>query len=135
MSALSSTSLSASVPASTLPPTDLALEPASVRNGNQAAKSAYQEGVAFEDVLVNELAQEMTATAGLGGSGDDGLGGSTGDSGSSSGLGGSSLGAYASLLPQTLATSVMSAGGTGLALQIAQSIDPALDAPAPKAKS
>jgi Rod binding domain-containing protein len=125
MSALSATSLSAS-----LPPLDPAQEPASVRNGGQKAQAAYQEGVAFEDVLVNELAQEMTATAGLGGS-DDGLGGSSDDSSDSSGLGGagSSLGAYSSLLPQTLASSVMSAGGTGLALQIAQSIDPALDAP------
>jgi Rod binding domain-containing protein len=128
MSALSASSLSAS-----LPPIDPATEPASVRNGGTKAKAAYQEGLAFEDVLVNELAQEMTATAGLDGSGGDGLGGSTSDS--SSGLGGSSLGAYSSLLPQTLATSVMSAGGTGLALQLAQSIDPALNAPAPKATS
>ena len=129
MSALSATSLSAS-----LPPIDPATEPASVRSGGQKAQAAYQEGMAFEDVFVNELAQEMTATAGLGGS-DDGLGGSTDSSSDSSGLGGSgsgsgsgsALGAYSSLLPQTLATSVMSAGGTGLALQIAQSIDPALD--------
>ena len=130
MSALSATSLSAS-----LPPIDPATEPASVRSGGQKAQAAYQEGMAFEDVLVNELAQEMTATAGLGGS-DDGLGGSTDSSSDSSGLSGSgsgsgsALGAYSSLLPQTLATSVMSAGGTGLALQIAQSIDPALDSPA-----
>jgi hypothetical protein len=130
MSALSATSLSAS-----LPPIDPSTEPASVRTGGQKAQAAYQEGMAFEDVLVNELAQEMTTTAGLDGSGGDGLGGSS--SSSSSGLGGSgsSLGAYASLLPQTLATSVMSAGGTGLALQIAQSIDPALDAPARKGTS
>jgi Rod binding domain-containing protein len=123
MSALSATSLSAS-----LPPIDPANEPASVRTGGPKAQAAYQEGMAFEDVLVNELAQEMTATAGLDGSGSDGLGGSS-DSTDSSGGSGSSLGAYASLLPQTLASSVMSAGGTGLALQIAQSIDPALDAP------
>jgi len=129
MSALSATSLSAS-------PLDPALEPASVRNGGQKAQAAYQEGVAFENVLVNELAREMTATAGLDGS-DNGLGGSGGDSGGSTGLGGSGseLGAYSSLLPQTLATSVMSAGGTGLALQIAQSIDPALDAPTQGGKS
>ena len=135
MSALSATSLSAALPA-----TDPAMEPASVRNGNQAAKSAYQEGLAFENVLVNQLAQEMTSTAGLDGS-SDGLGGSTdgsdssGSSGGSGGLGGSgsALGAYSSLLPQTLATSVMSAGGTGLALQIAQSIDPALNSSASSA--
>ncbi len=127
MSALSAASLSAS-----LPPIDPALEPASIRNGDQKAKAAYQQGMAFEDVLVNELAQEMTATTGLDGS-SDGLGGSTSDStASSTGLSGSGsgLGAYSSLLPQTLATSVMSSGGTGLALQIAQSIDPAINAPA-----
>jgi hypothetical protein len=127
VSALSATGLGTSLPA-----IDPALEPASVRNGDQTAKKAYQEGLAFEDVLVNELAQEMSSTAGLDGS-SDGLGGSTGDSGSSGGgVGGSgsALGAYSSLLPQTLTSSVMSAGGTGLALQIAQSIDPALDSPA-----
>lgn len=129
MSALSATSLNASLPA-----VDPSTEPASIRHGDQKAKAAYQEGVAFENVLVNELAQEMTATSGLGGSSDsgssDGLGGTTDSSSGLSGSGSSSLGAYASLLPQTLATSVMSAGGTGLALQIAQSIDPALNAPA-----
>lgn len=131
MSALSATSLSAS-----LPVTDPAMEPASVRSGNRAARSAYQEGLAFENVLVNELAQEMTTTAGLDGS-SDGLGGTADNSGSSGGPAGSgsALGAYSSLLPQTLATSVMSAGGTGLALQIAQSIDPALNSSASGAKS
>ncbi len=132
MSALSSLSLGTSLPA-----IDPALVPASVRNGDQAAQKAYQEGLAFEDVLVNELAQEMSSTTGLDGS-SDGLGGSTdpgGGLGGGSGLGGSSLGAYSSLLPQALSTSVMSAGGTGLALQIAQSIDPALAAPATRGRS
>jgi hypothetical protein len=130
VSALSATGLGTSLPA-----LDPALEPASVRNGDQAAQKAYQEGLAFEDVLVNQLAQQMSSTAGLDGS-SDGLGGSTGDSGSSGASGGggggsgSALGAYSSLLPQALTGSVMSAGGTGLALQIAQSIDPALGAPA-----
>lgn len=137
MSALASVGSGSSLPVSALPPMDPAQEPASVRNGNQAAKNAYQEGLAFEDVLVNELAQELTATVpglngssnGLGGSSSgDGLGGGTG---STSGLDSSGgLGAYASLLPQTLTSSIMSAGGTGLAMQIAQDIDPALAAPA-----
>lgn len=135
MSALSSTSLGSSLPAAGLPPIDPALEPESVRNGNHAAKSAYQTGLAFEDVLVNQLAQQMTSTVpGL--SGDDGLGGSSGDS--SSGASGSSggptgagagMGAYSSLLPQALTSSVMARGGTGIAMQIAQSIDPALANP------
>jgi hypothetical protein len=130
VSALFSSSLGSSLPATTLPPIDPALEPASVRNGNQAAKNAYQEGVAFEDILVNQLATQMTATVpGLDGS-SDGSDGSAA-SGSSGGLSGSAsgLGAYASLLPQALTSSVMSTGGTGIAMEIARSIDPALGAP------
>jgi Rod binding domain-containing protein len=123
--------LSSSLPASSLPPIDPANEPASIRNGDKAAKSAYQQGLAFEDILVNQLAQEMTQSVqGLDGS-DDGLGGSTdssGGSGASSGLGSadSGLGAYSSLLPQALSSSVMSSGGTGIAMEIAKSLDPAL---------
>src|ERR1700679_1415849 len=79
MSALSSVSLGASVPVTNTAPVDPATEPESVRNGNQAAKNAYQTGLAFEDILVNQLAQQMTATVpGLSGD-DDGLGGSTSD--------------------------------------------------------
>jgi hypothetical protein len=37
--------------------------------------------------------------------------------------------AYATMLPQTLTSSIMSGGGTGIALQIAKSIDPALAHP------
>jgi Rod binding domain-containing protein len=128
MSAISATT---SLPANTLPLMDPANEPASIRNGDQKAKNAYQTGMAFENVLVNELAQQMTATVpGLDGS-DDGLGGTTdsGDSGSTGGVGGGGLGAYASLLPQTLANSIASGGGTGIAMEIAKSIDPALGEP------
>jgi len=138
VSALSAASLSASLPATSLPATSLpaidpALEPESVRTGNQAAKSAYQQGLAFEDILVNQLAQQMTASVpGLGGDGD-GLGGSSddGSSGSAGGLTDSASGisGYASLLPQALSTGIMSGGGTGIAMQIAQSIDPALANP------
>lgn len=124
--------MSISAPAGSMPLIDPGLEPASVRNGNQQAKNAYATGLAFEQVLVNELAQEMQATVpGLDGS-SDGLGGtsdaSSGSSGSTGGvLGGSAgLGPYASLLPGTLSSSIMSSGGTGVAMEIAQSIDPAL---------
>ncbi|HXD67432.1 MAG TPA: hypothetical protein VNV17_22585 [Solirubrobacteraceae bacterium] len=129
---------SASLPAGNLPMIDPANEPAAVRNGDQKAKNAYETGMAFENVLVNQLAQQMAATVpgldgssgsddGLGGSSDDGLGGTSSDSSGSDASGG--LGAYSSLLPQTLASSIMSGGGTGIAMQIAQSIDPALGAP------
>jgi hypothetical protein len=124
---------SASLPAGNLPTIDPANEPAAVRNGDQKAKNAYQTGLAFENVLVNELSQQLAATVpGLDGS-DDGLGGTSddsSDSGSTGGVGGSGgLGAYSSLLPQTLSSAVMSGGGTGIAMQIAQSIDPTLGAP------
>jgi hypothetical protein len=129
---------SASLPAGNLPMIDPANEPAAVRNGDQKAKNAYETGMAFENVLVNQLAQQLAATVpgldgssgsddGLGGSSDDGLGGTSSDSSGSGASGG--LGAYSSLLPQTLASSIMSGGGTGIAMQIAQSIDPAMGAP------
>jgi hypothetical protein len=101
MSALSATSAGASLPATSLPPINPALEPASVRTGDHAAKNAYQTGLAFEDILVSQLSQAMTDSSG-------------------------GLGAYASLLPDTLTSTIMSAGGTGVAMQIAQGIDPAL---------
>jgi hypothetical protein len=137
MSAISATTAlpttSASMPAGTLPLMDPATEPAAIRNGDQKAKNAYQTGLAFENVLVNQLAQQLSATVpGLDGS-DDGLGGTSDDSssaGSSGGVGGSGgLGAYSSLLPQTMATSIISGGGTGIAMEIAKSIDPGLGAP------
>jgi hypothetical protein len=137
MSAISATTAlpatSTSMPAGTLPLIDPAKEPAAVRNGDKKAQDAYKTGLAFENVLVNELAQQLSATVpGLDGS-DDGLGGtsdSSGAGGSSGGVGGAGgLGAYSSLLPQTLTSGIMSGGGTGIAMQIARSIDPALGAP------
>ncbi|HEX3975846.1 MAG TPA: hypothetical protein VHW96_06250 [Solirubrobacteraceae bacterium] len=137
MSAISATAAlpttSASMPTSTLPLMDPATEPAAVRNGDQKAKDAYQTGLSFENVLVNELAQQLSATVpGLDGS-DDGLGGTSddsSDSGSTGGVGGGGgLGAYSSLLPQTLTSSIMAGGGTGIAMEIAKSIDPALGVP------
>jgi Rod binding domain-containing protein len=131
MNAISATT---SLPVANQPLIDPANEPASVRNGDQKAKNAYATGVAFENVLVSELAQQMAATVpGLDGS-DDGLGGTTDSTGGSTGgVGGSGgLGAYASLLPQTLANSISAGGGTGIAMEIAKSIDPALGAPIKK---
>jgi hypothetical protein len=103
MSALSSIS------GSVVPSAGPALEPAAVRNGPPAAKRAYQTGLAFEQVLVDQLTQELASTA-TGGS-------SEGDPASN---------AYANLMPQTLGSAIMSAGGTGLAMQLATALDPAL---------
>jgi Rod binding domain-containing protein len=113
-----------------VPPIDPSLEPASVRNGSQAAKNAYQVGLAFEQMLVDQLAQQLTATAsGSGGSDDGSLAGGDGSAG---GLLGSdpASSTYAQMLPQALSSGVMSAGGLGIAAKIAASIDPAMDAKA-----
>jgi hypothetical protein len=129
--------LSASLSTAGLPPIDPALEPASIRDGNKAAKNAYQTGLAFEDVLVNELSQQLMATVpgldgsasddGLGGSSDDGLGGSDASDGVDDSSGsGSSLSTYSSMLPGALTSAIMSSGGTGVAMQLAEGIDPAL---------
>jgi Rod binding domain-containing protein len=109
-----------------LPPINPALEPASVRNGNQAAKNAYQTGLAFEQVLVDQLSQQLSSTAG--GASSDGSSDSSGAS--SGGLMGSDPASsmYGQMLPQALSTSVMSAGGLGLAAQLAAAIDPSIKA-------
>jgi Rod binding domain-containing protein len=115
---------------SNLPPINPALEPASVRNGNQAAKNAYETGLAFEQVLVDQLSQQLAATAGGSSDGSSSDGSSDTSSSSSGGLMGSDPASsmYSQMLPQALSTSVMSAGGLGLAAQLAGAIDPAIKA-------
>jgi hypothetical protein len=106
--------------------------PANIRNGDSKAKQAYSEGLAFEDVLVNELSQQLANTM-YGGSGLDGDSSSSDGTDSSDSTDGSSSGgmlsgasAYASLIPQTLTSSIMDGGGIGVAEQFAQELDPSL---------
>jgi len=108
-----------------LPPINPANEPAAIRNGDADAKKAYQTGLSFEQLLVNQLTQELASTA------TDSSGDGSGDSSGASGLmgGDAASSAYANMLPQTLTSSIMSGGGTGIAMQIAKSIDPALAYP------
>jgi hypothetical protein len=106
--------------------------PANIRNGDSKAKQAYSEGLAFENVLVNELSQQLANTM-YGGSGVDGNS-SSGDGtdstdstdGASSGGMLSGASAYASMIPQTLTSSIMDGGGLGIAEQFAQQLDPSL---------
>jgi hypothetical protein len=111
--------------AGSLPPINQANEPAAIRNGDADAKKAYQVGLSFEQVLVDQLTQELASS--VTDSSDNGSGDSSGASGLMGGDAASS--AYANILPQTLTSSIMSGGGTGIALQIAKSIDPALAHP------
>jgi Rod binding domain-containing protein len=112
-----------------IPNLNVASIPENIRNGDSKAKQAYSEGLAFEDMLVNELTQQLASTM-YGGDSSDGSssadGSSTdGSSGSSSGmLGGAS--AYASMIPQALSSSIMDSGGLGMAESFAQELDPSL---------
>jgi hypothetical protein len=109
-------------PVSGLPASDYANEPYAVQHGDKTAKAAYAEGLGFEQVFVNQLTQQLTATL-SGGSGDSSD--SSGDSGD--GASASAGGPYSSLLSSALTQGVMSSGGAGgLAMQLAESIDPAL---------
>jgi hypothetical protein len=108
--------------------------PADIRNGNAQAKSAYDEGLEFEQVLVNQLAQQLSSTVSsadpLSSDSSDGSDGSddgdSSDGGSSGLLGGSTDSAYSSLISQALTQSVMSGGGLGIANEIAKDIDPSI---------
>jgi Rod binding domain-containing protein len=110
-------------------PVNAAQEPAAVRNGDQKAKNAYQVGMAFEKMLLNQLTQEMANTATT--SGDDSSDSSDGSGssdGSASGLMGSDAASstYGQMLPDALSSGIMSSGGLGVAMQIAKALDPAL---------
>jgi hypothetical protein len=112
-----------------IPNLNVASIPANIRNGDSKAKQAYSEGLAFEDMLVNELTQQLSSTMyGGDSSGDSSTDGSSdstdGSSSGSSMLGGAS--AYASMIPQALTSSIMNSGGLGMAESFAQELDPAL---------
>lgn len=86
----------------TVPPIDPAQEPAFVRHGGAAAQRAYREALGFEQVLVDQFAQQ--------------LGGAMS----------SDAGPFSSLLPDALTSGIMAGGGLGIAAQLVPSLDPAL---------
>ncbi len=131
MSALSAAAATTPLPSTGLPTVDQATEPASVRAGGTAAKNAYETGLAFEQMLDNELTQTLTATISGTGSSDDGLGASTDPTGASADP---AAGAASSMLPNALSTGLMTSGGTGIAMEIARSIDPGLASPSSAAR-
>ena len=51
-----------------IPNLNVAKIPENIRNGDSKAMQAYSEGLAFEDMLVNELSQQLANTM-YGGSG------------------------------------------------------------------
>lgn len=106
-----------------LPAVDYANEPYEIKHGDKAAKAAYAEGLGFEQVFLSQLTQQLTAT--LSGSSDSSGDPSSSDSGD--GFSASAGGPYSSLLSSALTQGVMSSGGAGgLAMQLAESLDPSL---------
>jgi Rod binding domain-containing protein len=105
------------LPSSSLPTVNQTLEPAWVRKGSAATQKAYETALAFEQMLVEELSQSLTASSGLGGES-----GAEGESSEGSAGGGGASGPLASMLPQALTSGVMSAGGLGLAAQMTRQL-------------
>jgi len=106
-----------------LPPIDESLLPAKVRNGSAQDKKDYTAALGFEQMLVSQLTKAMTATAnplGDGSSTDDGSDSGQTDSSSggdttSSSTTDAATSTYLQMLPDQLASSIMSNGGLGLA--------------------
>jgi hypothetical protein len=109
-------------------PIDQTALPASIRNGTPEQKQAYTSALGFEQMLVDQLSQALASSASADGSSSDSGDGSGSDSGSGSGSllsgGDPASSTYAQLLPTALTSSVMSAGGLGIAQQLASAIAP-----------
>lgn len=84
-------------------PIDQSLLPADIRTAAPARKDAYEAGLGFERLLVQQLTQSLTDSA------RDALGGDS---------------PYASLLPDALTDGIMGSGGLGLARQLTDAIQP-----------
>lgn len=110
-----------------LPPIDSSQLPADVRDASPARRDAYEAGLGFEQLLVQQLSQSMVdSTSDASDDGSDGDG-----TDATSGLGAGSP--YASLLPDALSQGVMAAGGLGLAQQLMDAIAPAASGADPAA--
>jgi Rod binding domain-containing protein len=103
-----------------LPAVNQALEPKWVRDGSAATQKAYETALSFEETLVEQLSKSMTATSGLEGESSEGGSGSE-EGGSFAGSANSTE--LSSMLPQALASGVMSAGGLGLAAQMTRELE------------
>ncbi len=115
-----SASLSANASASAgLPVVNQATEPEWVRHGSTATQKAYESALTFEQALVEQLSQSLTATSGLEGESSEGES-SSGEGGSSAGGAGDSQ--LSSMLPQALTSGVMNGGGLGLAAQLTREL-------------
>ena len=102
-------------PLSSLPVVPDTALPADVRTGSDKDKQTYQAALGFERHLLTQLTQAVVSTTQNGDDSGDSSD-STGDA-SDAGFGSSDAvtQAYNQMLPDQLADSLMSSGGTGLA--------------------
>jgi Rod binding domain-containing protein len=112
-------SLAAASGSTGLPVVNQATEPEWVRKGSAATQKAYQSALSFEETLVEQLSQTLAKTSGVSGESE---GESGTEEGGSSGSGGANS-QLSSMLPQALTSSVMDAGGLGLAAQMTRSLE------------
>ena len=84
-----------------LPPIDSSLLPADIRNGSADRKKSYQAALGFERVLIQQLTKSLADTAKPVDGEDDSADAATQT--------------YQSMPPDTLADSIISGGGLGLA--------------------
>ena len=84
-----------------LPPIDTSMLPADIRNGSTDRKKSYEAALGFERMLLQQLTKSLADTAKPIDGDDDSADAATET--------------YKSMLPGTLADSVISAGGLGLA--------------------
>jgi Rod binding domain-containing protein len=110
------------ISATGLPAVNQATEPEWVRRGSASTQRAYDTALAFEQTLVEQLARSLTDSSGVTGEGSEAGEEGSGDEGQA--------GMMSSMLPQALASGVISGGGLGLAAQLTQSLQGAgADAP------
>jgi Rod binding domain-containing protein len=99
---------------SSIAPIDAAQLPADVRKAGPEAQKLYATALAFEQVLVSQLTEQLQSTAGaLTGGDGDGSGDDSQDSTSSLELG---------MVPGAFAQGLTSAGGMGIARQLYDSL-------------
>ena len=94
---------------SALPPIDDRALPADLRGASREDKTRFKAALAFERQLVEQLAQQLSATAEGSDDGDDKQASAATDT-------------YKQMLPGVLADSITQAGGLGLARTIADSL-------------
>jgi hypothetical protein len=94
-----------------LPVTNQATTPEWVRKGSPELQRDYALGLQFEQMLTQQLAGALTASAGLEGEGSGEEAGAGGQAGS---------GMLSSMLPGALAGGVAQGGGLGLAAELAR---------------